>query len=290
MRKVSIILLWWSRTPELEELSKKCLKSVLANTRYPEYEVIVIKNKCEEFNTDYLETFSHPKVKLAFNSENLGFVVGNNQGIKLAGRNDVLLLNNDTEVPKGWLTPIMETLDRYPDAGMAMPVQFHTGSAEWKEFDESVPRIIEHAEKIISKAEVLGHTYQKLIGGNWLPLCATLIKREVIDKAGYLDEKFLLGGHEDVDYSWRTLDAGFQLYVCGTSRVFHYYGKSFHFLGGYSEVWAETGKYLMEKHNAVQTVDNAVYRIKDKTKEWYLKSKDRIKPAELAKFKELYGE
>jgi len=248
MRKVSIILLWWTRTPEIEALSIKCLHSILRNTVYPEYEIIIVRNKCDECEGSFLNDFQHEKVKIIFNPDNKGFVKGNNQGFDLAGRRDVLLLNNDTEVAKGWLTPLMLGLEKYPDAGMVMSTQIHRGSKEYEEFDKDIEKIIEWASGKTNDANIFGHTYHKMIGGNWFPLCVTLIKRELIDAIGYLDEEFKLGGHEDVDWSWRTLDAGFNLYLCGTSYIFHYYGMSFHFHQGYAEVWVETGKYLIKKH------------------------------------------
>jgi len=277
MNKVSIILLWWTRTPQLEEFCIACLESILKNTDYPNYEVIIIHNKSDEYEGGYIQKISNPKVRVVHNDTNVGFVVGNNQGIALADEH-VLLLNNDTVVPKGWLSPLMETVAKEPKLGMVMPLQIHKGSKEYIESGNDVDKVIKDSEAHIASRTKL--QYGKLTSGNWLPLCATIITRQLINAIGLLDEKFLMGGNEDVDYSWRAIDAGFDLHVCSSSHIFHYYGQSFHFLGGYSEVWVETGKYLLSKHNATQTVDNAVYRLKDKSIEWAHKNKDRMKPAD----------
>jgi GT2 family glycosyltransferase len=181
----------------------------------------------------------------------------------LAGDNDVLLLNNDTLVPKGWLEPLLLTLERHPDCGMAMPIQIHKGSSEYKDFNGHLPKLLEHMQAQIVLQSHLD-TASRMTDGNWLPLCATIITRKAINKIGMLDEHFLLGGFEDTDYSWRCIDEGFGLYVVAGSSVWHYYGQSFHFHEGYAEKWVETGKYLMQKHNALQTSQGNVYRIKDK--------------------------
>lgn len=265
-RKMSIILLWWSHTKELEKMAQECLDSVLKNTLYPNYEIIIIENKAE-FPSEFLRSFKHEKVTIHFQDENLGFIKGNNLGMDLAGDNDVLLLNNDTQVPVGWLAPIMLSLEKNPDCGMLMPIQIHKGSNEFFSADGDIPKILNLLAERIDRAKHIDKA-SPMINGNWLPLCATVITRKSINKTGKLDEKFLLGGFEDTDYSWRCLDAGFTLCVTSGSSIFHHYGQSFHYHGGYSEVWVETGKYLMEKHNAKQDSKGNVYRECDKPEGW----------------------
>ena len=263
---ISIIMLWWSHTEELEKLAQECLNSVLENTLYPNYEIIIIENKAK-FPSKFLREFKHEKVRIYFQDENLGFIKGNNLGFDLAGKNDVLLLNNDTQVPVGWLTPIMLSLKNNPDCGMLMPVQIHKGSKEFFDADGNIPKILNEVADRIAKTKHIDKA-SPMINGNWLPLCATVITRRAIVEVGKLDEKFLLGGFEDTDYSWRCIDEGFKLYVTSGSAIFHHYGQSFHYHGGYSEVWVETGKYLMDKHNAKQDSQGNVYREKDKPINW----------------------
>lgn len=276
-RKISIILLWWSYTQELEDLAQTCLKSIINNTLYPNYEIIVIENKpdtdsgkkssSEVYPSKFLEEFTHKRVRVFRQDENLGFIRGNNLGMDIADNTDVLLLNNDTQVPKGWLAPIVLSLDKNPKCGMLMPSQVHKGSHEFFEANGDIPEILKQLEVGIVRYKHVDKS-SPLTNGNWLPLCATVITREAINKVGKLDEKFLLGGFEDTDYSWRCIDGGFDVCVTSGSAIFHHYGQSFHYQGGYSEVWAETGKYLISKHNCKQDSKGNVYREKDKPVGW----------------------
>jgi GT2 family glycosyltransferase len=271
MRKVSIILLWWSRTPELETMSQECLSSILKNTAYPEYEVIIVENKSihpSKFLREFQpKTPEEERVKISIQDENLGFVKGNNLGIELAGANDVLMINNDILVPAGWLTPIVKIADDFDDCAMAMPTQIHKGSKEYLDLGCDIDKVLSLATDRIAKNKDVNKA-SKMQQGNWLPLCATLVTRKAIDKVGLLDENFKLGGFEDTDYSWRCLDAGFNLYVTSGSFIWHYYGQSFHYHQGYAEVWVETGKYLMQKHSAEQDSHGNVFRWKDKPEGW----------------------
>lgn len=266
MKTLSIILLWWSRTPQLETMAHDCLDSVLSNTIYPNYEVIIIENKSLH-PSRFLRQFKHSKVRIFHQQTNLGFVKGNNLGIKLADGNDVLLLNNDTIVPRGWLEPIVFGAEHNEDCGMIMPMQIHKGSNEYLKFNGRIPNIVDYLTNKI-KQDKNRNVSGRLTDGNWLPLCATIITRRAIDKVGILDENFALGGFEDVDYSWRCLDAGLSLYVASGSAIYHHYGQSFHHHIGYAETWVEKGKYLMKKHNAKQDSLGNVYRRKDKPNSW----------------------
>jgi len=292
MRKISIILLWWARTQELEEMSQKCLESIIENTKYPEYEIIIIENQCLEnvkcFPSEYLKSLKNPKISVHTQTENLGFIRGNNLGMRLAGDNDVLLINNDTLVPKGWLTPLVLTVNSQPNLAVCMPPQIHRGSHEYIDLQGDLDKVMEHMNATIENAN--GDPKATMMkNGNWLPLCCTIITRRAINKVGFLDEKLGLGGFDDIDYCWRCIDEGLELWLVGGSRVFHHYGQSFHFHAGLAEKWVDYGKYLIEKQDATQSTDNAIYRIKDKPEEWYRRCTHKIKPEDMLKFEALYG-
>jgi GT2 family glycosyltransferase len=54
-----------------------------------------------------------------------------------------------------------------------------------------------------------------------------MFKREVLDRIGYLDERFMQGHYEDDDYCYRAIQAGYQLRIAGDVRVHHYGSLSF---------------------------------------------------------------
>ncbi|GAG61312.1 unnamed protein product, partial [marine sediment metagenome] len=177
----------------------------------------------------------------------------------------------------------------HPDCAMVMPRQVHKASNEYFEFKGDLPKILDYLA-IITAMNGLKDKSTKMTLGNWLPLCATLITRKAINKVGLLDEEFGLGGFEDVDYSWRCIDAGLSLYINEGSAIFHHYGQSFVLQEGISEAWVKIGKYLMKKHNALQDTETNVYRIKDMNKEWYIRNLHRIRPEDIKKFEAIYGE
>src|SRR5262249_33852397 len=105
------------------------LESVLANTAYPDFEVIIVDNGSTDGTADYLRALSlRSPVRVLFNEYNRGFAAANNQGLSLASGDMLVLLNNDTVVPPGWLKPLVRQLQA-PDVGLVGPVTNRCGNA-----------------------------------------------------------------------------------------------------------------------------------------------------------------
>lgn len=62
---------------------------------------------------------------------------------------------------------------------------------------------------------------------NWLVGFAVLIRRDVYDLVGDLDERFTPGCHEDTDYGYRIMQAGYRNVLCWNSFILHWGSKTF---------------------------------------------------------------
>lgn len=220
--KVSIIVLTYNNL----ELNKKCIQSILDKTAYPLYELIVVDNASTDGTREYLEELQKqkvPKVKVILNDENKGFAGGNNVGIRAAEGDYVLLLNNDTIVTRGWITSLAKHLENEPLLGMCGPVTNSIGNeAKIKVDYRELDGLDDFADR---------YTWQHM-GQVWkdprmLALFCTLIKREVIDNCGLLDESYKVGMFEDDDYSEAVKEAGYRLAIAEDSFIHHFDGSSF---------------------------------------------------------------
>ncbi|MFC1613342.1 glycosyltransferase family 2 protein [Patescibacteria group bacterium] len=93
---LSIIIVNWN----VKDLLEKCLTSIYKETQNIDFEVIVIDNASSDNSADMVRN-KFPQVKLIANKENKWFAGGNNQGIKMAQGDLILLLNPDTVVLDG---------------------------------------------------------------------------------------------------------------------------------------------------------------------------------------------
>jgi len=181
------------------------------------YEIIIIDNASSDETIEALKKYN--KVKVISNSENLGFPKAVNQGILEAQGDYILLANNDIVVTDGWLERMLEIAEAHPEIGIVGPI---SNSVSGRQFDknakyESIEDMHKYAAKV--KKEKKGQFFQ-------FPRVAflcTLIKKEVIDKIGGLDERFSPGNFEDDDFCLRAQMAGYKT-VIATDVFIHHYG------------------------------------------------------------------
>jgi GT2 family glycosyltransferase len=158
-------------------------------------------------------------ISIINNIENLGFPKAVNQGILIAKGKYVLIANNDIIVTEGWLERMLEIAESHPEVGIVGPI---SNSVSGRQLDknakyESIEDMHNYAAKV--KKENKGQFFQ-------FPRVAflcTLIKKEVIDKIGGLDERFSPGNFEDDDFCLRAQMAGYKT-VIATDVFIHHYG------------------------------------------------------------------
>ncbi|WON74100.1 glycosyltransferase [Nitrosospira sp. Is2] len=242
---VSIIIVTYNNL----ELTQRCVESVFRNTTYPNYEVIIIDNASVDDTRNYLRYLarSKPAVKVVLNDENSGFAAANNQGLRMAQGDYLVLLNNDTVVPKGWVEPMLRHLD-LPHVGLVGPVTNSVGNEAKIEVEySSLDQMEDFSDRYT--AQHRGHVFDI----SMLAMFCIAMRREVFEKIGFLDEKFGVGMFEDDDYSRRAHNLGYRT-VCAEDAFVHHYGQaSFKKLiasGKYQELWDRNQAYFESKWGA----------------------------------------
>ena len=151
------------------------------------------------------------------NKKNIGFAAGCNKGIRLAlkhGADAVLLMNQDIEIKKGFIKPILNN-----SADIISPIIKFKRGDEW--VYDCGGKInwwwgrTKHVELRIMNYELRIKKKIDYVSG-----CCMLIKREVFEKIGLFDERYFMY-FEDVDFCLRAKNAGFQIAVEPKSVVIH---------------------------------------------------------------------
>ena len=96
---------------------------------------MVIDNNSTDDTRKYLEKLKsqHENVKIIFNKENVGFPAGVNQGILEAKTENIIVVNNDIVVTKGWLTKLLAVSASDENFGIVGPI---SNSVRGVQFDE----------------------------------------------------------------------------------------------------------------------------------------------------------
>lgn len=217
----SIIILTFNQI----EYTKACLASIVDHTQVP-YEIILVDNGSTDgtraFLADYAKT--HGQCAVILNDENRGFAGGNNQGIEKAQGDYILLLNNDVRVTQDWLERLIAHMEPYPDIGMLGPM---SNSVSGPQLVEQVP-YGNDMEKMQAFAIDFAHAHAgqtqdvlRLVG------YCLLLKREVVDLIGGLDENYGSGNFEDDDLCLRSAIAGFRHVIARDVFVHHFGSMTF---------------------------------------------------------------
>ncbi|MBT2339004.1 glycosyltransferase [Pseudomonas fluorescens] len=240
--KVSIVVVTYHNV----NLTVQCINSILRNTTWPHYELIVVDNGSDDGTCDYLERLRQqvPWVKIVLNGANRGFAAANNQGLRAADGDVLLLLNNDTVVPKGWLDPLVRHL-RDPSVGLVGPVTNAVGN------EAKIQVTYTDLERMQGFADdyTAAHAGQCFDVAMLAMFCVGL-RRNILEEVGFLDEAFGIGMFEDDDYSRRVQEKGYRT-VCAEDAFVHHYGQaSFRKLiasGEYQALWDKNQAYFESK-------------------------------------------
>ncbi|MEZ4888001.1 MAG: glycosyltransferase [Chitinophagales bacterium] len=201
-----------------------------------EAEVFVVDNHSKDNSVELVRN-QFPEVHLIANQKNTGFSMANNQAIRLAKGEYILLLNPDTVVAEDTFEQVIEFMDAHADAG-GLGVKMIDGKGEFlPESKRGLPSPsvafckMFGLSKLFSKSQTfnwyyLGHldpteTQEvEVLAGAFM-----LMRKTVLDEVGLLDETFFMYG-EDIDLSWRILQAGYKNYFFPYTQIIHYKGES----------------------------------------------------------------
>jgi len=192
---VSIVLLCWNHWTE----TKRCLDSILINSKYDNYEVIVTDNYSTDETRRELERYrSNNKVKIQLNAENYGFAKGMNLGAIRASGDYVVLLNNDTVCGNEWIFPLVKPLIKNENYGFGSPATNNCGN-EGKQFIyyTSIDEFLRRAKKL----QILNNNEHEFIFN--APFFGPVCRKKDLYSVGLLDINFGRGGWEDDDINHR---------------------------------------------------------------------------------------
>ena len=201
--------------------TKLCLESLLANTDYPNYEVIIVDNGSHDGTVDYLRgVMKHqPHVHAIFNDRNLGFAPANNQGLAIARGDILVLLNNDTIVPPGWLMSLVKHLEDQ-SIGLLGPVTNRIGNEAEIEADYQT-----YGEFLQFARDYTRQHAGEFFNIRTLCMYCLAMRRDVYEHLGPLDEQYEIGMLEDDDYSMLAHAANYRV-VCAEDVFVHHFGQA----------------------------------------------------------------
>lgn len=230
---LSIIIVSW----QVKALLEKCLASIFKQAHNLAFEVFVVDNASRDGSPAMVKE-KFPDVKLIINKENRGFATANNQAIRQAKGDFVLLLNPDTEILNNALAKMVKFMKTHLDSGIAGCTLLNPD----KTLQPSVRMFpdlftctlmvlkLHHFKPIfnlLGRYFVKDFDYHKTQTVEQVMGAFFMIRREVIEKIGLLDEGYYIW-FEEVDYCRCLLKkTDYKVYYTPETQIIHYGGQSF---------------------------------------------------------------
>ena len=230
---LSVIIVSWN----VRDLLSRCLGSLIAGDESDplQLEVIVVDNASQDDTATYVSTH-FPQVRLLVNDGNAGFAAANNQGLALARGRYCLLLNPDTELVDDALGRMVGYMDSHPQVGVLGPqLRYPDGRPQpsRRRFPTFATALLESTplQQVLPANRVLRHYYVKDRPADetqevdWLVGASLLVRRQVVETAGGLDEGYFMY-FEELDWCRRIRDAGWKIVYFPEAVVIHHEGQS----------------------------------------------------------------
>lgn len=217
---------------------EKCIESIYKNTSDLDFEIIVVDNaSTEKFRIAKRAPDLEFRIKLIRNKKNVGFARANNQGIKQAKGDYILLLNPDTLIPSKTLFRMIKFMEENPKAGIAT---CRVNLADGK-LDDACHRGFPTPWNALCQFSGLSNIFPKssLFNGYHLGYCDLdktheidacagafmLMRREAGKQVKWLDEDYFWYG-EDLDFCYRVKKEGWKIMFVPNVQITHYKGVS----------------------------------------------------------------
>jgi hypothetical protein len=258
MKKIGIITITYNSGQVIIPF----MHSLLSQT-YTNFVLYIVDNISTDNTLELLKQFNDPRIFIISNKENVGVAAGNNQGIRRALQDHcdlILLLNNDVEFENTLFEKLVTQLEEQGCSLVAPKMMYYpeTNLIWWAgtKFKKWNGGITAH----IGIQEEDHGQYDTIAPMDYAPTCCVLMKKEVIEDTGLMDEKYF-AYYDDADFFYR-------IYKQGKHKLYYYpFARFYHKVGGLSNMKEGTSKQF--KFNdffiRLSTRNHIYYLCKQKT-------------------------
>ena len=221
--KVSIVILTWNSERHIDA----CLASLEQGLRKFSSEVIVIDNGSKDASCAVIEN-NWPGVRLVRNAENRGVAAARNQGIRLAGGDYVLVLDDDTVVQAGAFDCMVRYMEGRPEVGLCGPKltdadgQLQLSCRQFPTLtDKLARRLPAFAGRRMTETVEMAHWDHGTVRAvDYVIGACQMMRRRALQEVGLFDERIFYGP-EDIDICLRLRQAGWQVVYHPEAVVVH---------------------------------------------------------------------
>ncbi|MBN2789044.1 MAG: glycosyltransferase [Candidatus Delongbacteria bacterium] len=200
------------------------------------YEIIVIDNASKDDSKEYI-TSRFSDITYIFNEANVGFAKANNQGLKIAKGDFVLILNPDTIVKERTIKLLIDHLKTNPKTGLVTckiigpegnidPSSHRSFPTAWNSFCHisGLARVF-HNSRLFSAYNLLYIDDDLVSEVDAVSGSFMLFRREILNEGTYMPEDYFMYG-EDIDFCYQIKKMGYKIEYVPIGEIIHFRGQS----------------------------------------------------------------
>ncbi len=214
---------------------KDCLDSLRLSDPSVTYELFLVDNGSTDGTLEKVPEL-YPEVTLVKNAENVGFLKGTNQGIRMSTGRYILWLNPDTILRPDSLRQMTEFLEQHPKAGIVGPKVLNADGSFQPQCKRGMPTpaaslaYYMKLDRLFPQDHTLGQYLLRYLPEDCsnevdaVSGCCLMARRELVDDIGLLDEDLKQWG-EDIEWCVRAKKAGWEVWYNPASVITHLKGQ-----------------------------------------------------------------
>lgn len=209
-----------------------CIKSIVSKKIDFEYEIVIVDNNSKDDSM----SFDCDKCVKVYLKENIGFVKGNNLGVKNAKGKYIYILNPDTVLLDNKIINLINVLESNSKCGIVAPKVFNSDMTLQLTIRREptlrrlffylfgISRIFSTSNYFVDyKMEKAN--FDSILYPDWVSGCSFIISKELFIKVGGFDEDLFMYW-EDVTICREIRKMGYHIEYHPTHKLIHYGGVS----------------------------------------------------------------
>ena len=252
--KTAVVILNWNTKDFLE----KFLPPLIESTEGLDAEVIVADSASTDASMEMMSE-KFPKIRQIRLKKNYGFTGGYNRSLALVEAEYYVLINSDIEVPKNWLSPLVEWMDTHPECGACGPKLHSWYDRDMFEYAGAAGGYLDRygypfcRGRVMSKIEKDTGQYDIPANVLWVSGACLMVRSSLWNSLGGLDDRFF-AHMEEIDLCWRIQLSGFKVTVVPSSVVYHIGGGTLPKKSPYKLFLNYRNNLLMLENNLPKTI------------------------------------
>ena len=252
--KTAVVILNWNT----KEFLEKFLPPLIESTEGLDAEVIVADSASTDASMEMMSE-KFPQIRQIRLEKNYGFTGGYNRSLALVEAEYYVLINSDIEVPKNWLSPLVEWMDTHPECGACGPKLHSWYDRDMFEYAGAAGGYLDRygypfcRGRVMSKIEKDTGQYDTPANVLWVSGACLMVRSSLWNSLGGLDDRFF-AHMEEIDLCWRIQLSGFKVTVVPSSVVYHIGGGTLPKKSPYKLFLNYRNNLLMLENNLPKTI------------------------------------